>query len=130
MTGMPTRSPCCARSEFGFAEAEVDAARPLVPDRDPGARVQLARQTRPVLGREPRPALVVRRAQTLALHPDQPEIAARGAIGDIALIEERHLQPGPDETISDRRADQPAADHDRIETLHPAPATSRSSARS
>jgi hypothetical protein len=61
----------------------------------------------------------MRRAVTLALHPHQPEISARGAIGDIPLIEERGAEPLAGETIGDRRADQPAADYDRIVTLHP-----------
>jgi len=68
--------PCPALLELGFTEAEVDAARPLVPDRDPRARRQLGGERRPLIGRAPGPALVMRCAVALALYPDQPEIAA------------------------------------------------------
>src|SRR5205823_3740185 len=68
---------CPALLELGLAEAEMDAARPLVPDRDPGARRQLGSERRPFIRRAPGPALVMRCAVALALYPDQPEIAAR-----------------------------------------------------
>ena len=85
--------PCPALLELGFAEAEMDAARPLVPDRDPGARQQLGGERRPLIGRAPGPALVMRGAVALALYPDQPEIAARGAVRDIAFVDERDPSP-------------------------------------
>jgi hypothetical protein len=68
----------------------MHAARPLVTNHDPG------------LGLEPAQASATHRPSAassggnvahrrLALHPDEPEIAARGAERDIALVEERHL---------------------------------------
>src|SRR5438874_1694179 len=65
--------------EFLVAEAELDAAVAFVPDIDPGALAELRGKAWPLLGREPAPALIVRRAQAFALHPDKAEIAARGA---------------------------------------------------
>src|SRR5205807_4702876 len=75
-------------------------------------------ERRPFIGRLPGPALVMRRAVAFALHPDEAEIAARGAERDIAFVEQRRLQPGAGEPIGDRRTDQPTADHDRVVIPH------------
>src|SRR5260370_20698107 len=83
-----------------------------------GVLAELGGKTRPFLGGQPRPALVMRRAEALALHPDEAEIAARGAVGDIALVDQGAVETGTDETIGDGRADQPATDHDRIKPPH------------
>jgi hypothetical protein len=107
-------APC----EFVLAEAKLQPAVLLEPDGDPGALLKFGREARPRHRRCPRPALIMRRTQALALHPDQPEIAARGAVGNIAFVEEGNAQPGIDEAIANRRADQPAADHDCIEAPH------------
>ena len=84
---------CVAGFELGFAETEMHAARPLVTDRDPGLGLELGGKRGPFIRRAPRPALVMRRTVALALHPDEPEIAARGAKSDIALVEERRFWP-------------------------------------
>src|SRR5690349_11678677 len=91
--------------ELGLAEAEMDAARPLVADRNPGALPELGGEARPFIRRAPGPALVMGRAVAFALDPDQPEIAARGAVGDIPLVEEGGAKPGAREPVADRRAD-------------------------
>ena len=82
-----------ALREFGLSEAELQSAVLFEPDRDPGALLQCGGQRRPFRGGGAGPALVMRRSQPLALHPDEPEIAARGAIGDIALVDQRDLEP-------------------------------------
>ena len=110
---------CVAGLELGFAETEMHAARPLVPDRDSGLSLELGGERGPFIRRAPRPALVMRRAVALALHPDEPEIAARGAITRHRPRRgARPSSPCAGEPIGDRRADQPAADHDRIVALH------------
>src|SRR3984893_15777741 len=105
--------------EFGLVETEMQPTRPMMPDGNPGLARQLLGESRPFIRRLPRPALVMWRSVPLALHPDEPEIAARGAERDIALIQQCRLQPSAGEPIGDRRTDQPAADHNRIVTLHP-----------
>src|SRR5436305_12384852 len=85
--------PCPALLELVLAEAEMDAARPLVPDRDPRSRRQLSSERRPYIRRAPGPALVMRCAVALALYPHQPEIAARGAVRDIAFVDKPDAQP-------------------------------------
>jgi len=62
--------------ELGLPEAEMHAARPLVPNRNPGLRQELHGERRPLIGGEPGPALIMRRSVTLALHPDEAEVAA------------------------------------------------------
>ena len=110
--------PSAAFFELRIAEAEMHPARPLVADGDAGAVEQLGGERRPFVGGKPGPALVMRRAEALRLHPDQPEIAARGAEGDITLVDQRGVEAGARQSIGDRRADQPAADHDRVKPLH------------
>src|SRR5205823_1587464 len=61
--------------EFLFAQAKLYAAVAFVADIDAGALAELAGKARPFLRGQPTPALVMRRAQALALHPDKPEIA-------------------------------------------------------
>ena len=96
----------------------MHAARPLMADIDPGALAELGGERGPFLGREPGPALIVRRAETFRLHPNEAEIAARGAESDVTLVDQRRFQPRARQTIGDGRADQPAADDDRVKTLH------------
>ena len=81
-----------ALRDFLGAEAELQAAVLLEPDIDPGALAELGRERRPCRGRGAGPALVMRRAEPFALHPDEAEIAARGAKGDIALVDQRDLR--------------------------------------
>ena len=109
---------CAPLRDLLLAEAELQPAILLETDRDPGALLQCGRQRRPFRGGGAGPPLVMRRTEPLALHPDEPEIAARGAIGDIALVDQRDLEPVAPEPVGDRRTDQPAADHDRVEASH------------
>src|SRR5439155_3881352 len=104
--------------ELFFAEAELQPAVALMPDGDASLLAEFGGESGPLLGREAGPALVMRRAEALGLHPDPAEIAARGAVGHIALIHQGWLEPGARQAIADRRADQSAADHDRIEAPH------------
>ncbi len=89
-----------------------------MPDGDAGLLAELGGKAGPLVGREAGPALVMRRAETLGLHPDQAEIAARGAIGDVAFVHQREAESGARQPVADRRADQPTTDHDRIEAPH------------
>src|SRR6516164_5730449 len=107
-----------ARLELTLAETKMQPTRPLVAERDPGLGFELGGERGPLVRRVPCPALVMGRAVTLALYPSEPEIAARGAEGYVTLVGERHPQTRADEPIGDRRADQPAADYDRIVALH------------
>jgi hypothetical protein len=52
-----------------------------------------------------------------ALHPNRPEIAARGAGCDIALVEQRDREPSAGEPVSDGRTDRPAAYNDRVKAI-------------
>jgi hypothetical protein len=54
----------------------------------------------------------------LALHPDQSEIAARRVVGDIPFVKQRSAKAFAGDTVSDRRTDQPTADHDHIKARH------------
>src|SRR5713226_10366485 len=99
-----------ALRHFALAEAELDAALLLQPDVDPGALAEPGGKQRPRRRRRSRPALIMRRADPLGLHPDEAEIAARGPIGNIALVEDDDSEPGIGEAVADRGADQPAAD--------------------
>src|SRR5215472_12142813 len=60
----------------------------------------------------------MRGAVAFALHPNEPKIAARCAIRNITFVDERAAQPFASEPVRDRRANEPAADHDGIEMLH------------
>src|SRR5690606_38545118 len=100
--------------ELLFVETDGDAARTPMTDADPGLRMQLPGEFRPELGGTACPALVGGMPQTLALHPDQTEIAARGAQRDIPLVQDQRTPSFACQTIGDGRADQPAADHDGI----------------
>jgi len=70
----------------------MHATRPLMADRDPSLGLELSGERWPFVRRTPRPALVIRRPITLALHPNEPKIAARGAERHVALVEERYPQ--------------------------------------
>src|SRR5438874_12877027 len=63
----------------------------------------------------------MRCAVALALDPDQSEIAARGAVRDIAFVDEREAQPLAGEAVGDRRTNEPAADDDGVVPLHRLP---------
>jgi hypothetical protein len=108
------RHPCLTLFEFGLIEAEMDATRSLMPDQDVRALEELGSECRPFIRRGTCPALIMRRAVSFALYLDQPEIAARRAKSDVAFVEERSAKPCAGQSICDRRADQPAPDHERI----------------
>jgi hypothetical protein len=78
----------------------------------------------PIAGGTLRPRAVLRHAQAVALHPHEREVAARGAIRDVAFVEHGDLLPRTDQAPCDRRPDYPAADHGdvvlRQVCLHPA----------
>ena len=65
---------------------------------------------RPGLRRAHRPAGVLGHAEPLALHPHQREVAARGAHGDVALVEHVDALAAARQAPGDGRADQAAAD--------------------
>src|SRR5579864_8876330 len=77
--------------ELRVGEAEMDAAGPLVADIDAGAFLEFGGERGPFLRRKPGPTLVVRRAETLRLHPNQAKIAAGGAERDIAFVDQRRF---------------------------------------
>ena len=68
--------PLTALDEFGVADAEMKAARPLMTNRDAGLAQKLRGERRPFVGRTPGPALIMRRAVALALDPNETEIAS------------------------------------------------------
>ena len=70
----------------------MNPARPMMADSDPGFIRKLGGERRPFVSRAPCPALIMRCAVALALHPDKTEIAPRGAERGIALIEQRGCQ--------------------------------------
>src|ERR1700687_4475937 len=79
---------CAPLRQLLFAETELQPAVALMPDGDAGALAELGSKAGPLVGRQAGPALVMRRTEALGLHPDQAEIAARGAVGDVALVDQ------------------------------------------
>ena len=53
--------------------------------------------------------------QSLALHPDQPEVAARRAMRAVAFVEDDEIVAERAHAVGDRGADQSAADDRRVE---------------
>src|SRR6266566_3745235 len=89
----------------------MEAARAVEGDIEPSLLLQVTREPGPAVRRASRPRRVFRHAEPFALHPAQGEIAARGAIGDIALVEHGDALTGTRQAQSDRRAHESAADH-------------------
>jgi hypothetical protein len=110
-------------------EREHQPARPLMRDVDAGLVLERRCEGGPGVGRPHRPGRVGRHAEALRLHPDQREIPARGAIGIVAFVQDRHALAEPREAPGNRGADQPAADNGDFRLLghRPAPMNSRSS---
>ena len=102
-----------AALELVLGEARVEAARALEGDIDAGLLAQLAAKAVQASAERCVQVAYCGHADALALHPDQREIAARGAKGDVALVEQRDALAAAGETPGDRRADQPAADDER-----------------
>ena len=107
-------------------EAHVDAAGLRQCDVDPGLAQELRGEPRPLARRALRPRSVGCKAHALPLHPNQAEIAARGAMRDVAFVEQRELRPQRAQPERDRGTDQAAADHRDLErglgdghALHP-----------
>jgi hypothetical protein len=103
--------------EFALREAGMDAARLGERDVDAGFLGEPRRKLRPASCRQLRPASVRSKAGALALDPDQPEIAARGAMRDVAFVEDDQARTEVAQTPGDRRAGQPAADHRDVELV-------------
>ncbi len=101
--------------EFRLAQAQMHAARLLKGEVKAGARGEVGGECGPLARRTARPALVPGRAKTLGLHPDQAEIAARRAVGDVALIQQDGVEALVAQTQRDGRADKAAADGDGVE---------------
>src|SRR6185437_15509808 len=100
--------------ELGFGKAEMESTRTLERHVEPGLFLQGLREAGPAIRGTPRPGGVFRHAEPFALDPDQREIAARGAVGDIALVEHGDATARAREAPADCRADQPAADDGHI----------------
>ena len=98
------------------AEAELHAAGLPQPDIEAGALAELGGQRRPFRGRGAGPALVMRRAETLATAP-RPGRNCRARRGRRRRPRPAARSPSPcrGQPLGDGGADQPAADHDRIE---------------
>lgn len=100
--------------EFLLAQAQADAARLL--QGQVGARCARRVSWPGRARRQPaaRPALVPRRAEALGLHPDQADVAARCAEGNVALIQQHRVEALLAQPVRDGRAHQPAADDDGV----------------
>src|SRR3954464_2828971 len=92
---MQASEPACPSLELRLREGEIEATGTAEGDVDAARRRELRREAGPAIRRAPGPGGVLRHAEPFALHPDQSEIAARGAIGMIALIEYRDTLPEP-----------------------------------
>ncbi|MNN61147.1 hypothetical protein D3C81_1763720 [compost metagenome] len=92
----------------GLPEAHVDA----------GFFAQRIAQLRPQARGAHGPARVGGHAEALALHPDQPEVAARGPEGIVALVKHSHPRAVAGRAVGDGGADQAAANHDEIGCRH------------
>ena len=71
----------------------MKAAGPLEGDVDAGLLLQRGRKPAQALDDRSVQAGIGRHAESLALHPDQREVAARGAEGAVALVEHGHALP-------------------------------------
>ena len=78
---------CRPRLHFPFGQAEVQPARALETNIEPGPFFKFGLQLRPSVRGTDRPVGVGRHAEALALHPDEREVAARSPLGNIALVE-------------------------------------------
>ena len=103
-----------ALSQLGIVEAYRQATDLRQLDIDAGAGGKFLRERGP----EPRggdgPSRIRRVAQSLALHPHEAEVAARGTEGVVAFVEQSHPFAGTRQAIGDRHADHAAADDQRV----------------
>ena len=108
---MHARDKLGALRELALAERQVKAAILLQGDVEPGLIFQFGGEPAPGFGRPHCPAGVGRHAEALALHPDQREVCPRGALGDVALVEDDNRLAEPAKPPGDSGAEQAAA-HD------------------
>src|SRR5439155_8699956 len=87
----------------------------LEPDIDACQRLQFLREPRPRLCGGERPHAIGGLALALRLHPHEPEVAARRAVRDIALVEHCDAFDATGKAVGDRGADEAAADYGDIE---------------
>ena len=100
--------------QLRLREGEMEPARTLEGDVQPGLDLQARREAGPGIGRTDGPAGVLRQAQPLALHPHQREVGARGARRGVAFVQHHDALAEPREAERHRRADQPAADDGNV----------------
>jgi hypothetical protein len=105
---------CRAVSELRLAEAKNQAARLVQRNVRSGGLLQRAGEARPKVGGAAGPVSIGRHAGALALHPDQAEIAARGAKRNVSLVDQRGAGAGARGAPGDSSADQAAADYDDV----------------
>ena len=107
--------------QFLVAEAEVQTAGLLQRHVHAGGGLQRRGEAGPELRGLLGPTGIAGHGGAFALHPDQAEIAARGPVGDVALIEQRHLGALLRGTPGDGAADKSAADDNQVVGVaHPA----------
>jgi len=100
-----------AARPFVIGEQDMQATRLSELRIDARRFDQLACELRPQRRGTQRPRGVPGHAESLALHPHEPEVRTRRAKREIALVEHGDFLVLPREPVSDRRADEPAADH-------------------
>ena len=101
--------------ELRPVEAKAEPAGLPVGHVDPGQVPQPHGKVGPGIGRGAGPGGIGGRARSLASHPDQAEIAARGVPAVLALVEEHDALTRSGEAERHGTADQPGADHRGIE---------------
>ena len=100
--------------QFLVTEAEMQAAGLLQRHVHAGGGLQRRSEAGPELRGLLGPTSIAGQGGAFALHPDQAEIAARGSVGDVALIEQRHLGALLRGTPGDGAADKSAADDNQV----------------
>ena len=79
---------------------------------DPGKLTEFAGKRPPMVNGIPAPSGVAGKPRALALEPDEAEVAARGAVRHVALVEQGHRAAGPGPPIRDGGPHQSPADDD------------------
>ncbi len=103
-----------ALGQLGIVEAYRQATDLRQLDIDTGAGGKFLRERGP----DPRsghgPSRIRRVALSLALHPHEAEVTARGAEGVVAFIEQSYPFAGTRQAVGNRHADHAAADDQRV----------------
>ncbi len=107
-----------ALGDFLLGQTQPETARLLQGDVHSRFFEQAVRKPRPQGSTCTRPVRVAGHPEAFALHPDQPEVAARCTERDIAFIEHGHAHAVAREAVGDCRADQAAANNDNVIRLH------------